>query len=425
MPQTYTCPLRIDQKLQNLRLFISVADTGSITRAARQLFKAPSAITRSVIELEQSVGVPLFERKARGMLLNAYGEAALVRARRIHDEIQIAANELLSSKATHRSSSPAAIVKLLFNSHKLQLLIQLAVCRNISSAAAKMNITPASASMTLSQIEAGIGQSLFQRRVQGMAVTTAANRLIVRAKRVFSELHHMDSDISAIYGSHMDSVAIGTTALARSHFFPGAIAAAISQHPALRVTLVDGSYEQLIRSLRKGDVDMVFGAPGTTALNQGLTAEPLFTDRLGIVVRAGHPLAQRAQIQLSELFTERWILPSLGRRPLLDACFRKLGLPPPVASVETGDVAILREILHDSDMLAVTSPNQLMLEIRSGLLKELPVTLEGTTRQVGLVVRDGAMLSPAALTVLEAVRSQLPEHRGHQQVHRPLAQGHQ
>jgi LysR family transcriptional regulator of gallate degradation len=411
MMQRHTSSLDVAQQLQNLRTFVSVADAESITRAAELLYKAPSAITRSIIELEHSIGFPLFERKPRGMLLNAFGGAVLVRARRIHDEIQSAADEFLRSRAKTPGTSPSAISNLLFNGRKLQLLIHLADSRNITATAAYLNMTQAGASMSLSRLEAVLGQALFQRRMQGMVVTDAADRLVMHARRVFAELRHMISDISAISGTLTGSVVIGTTPLGRAAVFPTAIATAISQHPELRVTIAEGAYEQLIGRLRSGDIDAVFGVLRPSALNQGLVTEPLFTDRLGIVVRAGHPLARRKQLQMSELLTEKWILPSLGRRPLVDASFRKLGLQPPVASVETGDLAILRQLLTFSDMLAVTSPHQLMFEIRSGTLAELPLTLVGTTSEVGLVVRDGAMLSPAALAVLEAIRSEVRERR--------------
>jgi LysR family transcriptional regulator of gallate degradation len=62
MSETYTSPPEITYRLQNLRMFLSVADAESITRASEQLFKAPSAITRSIIELEKALGVELFER---------------------------------------------------------------------------------------------------------------------------------------------------------------------------------------------------------------------------------------------------------------------------------------------------------------------------------------------------------------------------
>lgn len=54
--------------LAQLRAFRLVADMGSATRAAAALFRAQSAVTRSVQELESAVGEPLFDRGPSGML---------------------------------------------------------------------------------------------------------------------------------------------------------------------------------------------------------------------------------------------------------------------------------------------------------------------------------------------------------------------
>jgi LysR family transcriptional regulator of gallate degradation len=81
--------------------------------------------------------------------------------------------------------------------------------------------------------------------------------------------------------------------------------------------------------------------------------------------------------------------------------------------MESGDLATVRQLLMASDMLAVTSPHQMMVEIQAGMLVELPVILPGATRDVGLIVRDGAMLSPAAHAVVDAVRAQVRDSVAH------------
>jgi len=401
-------------QLHNLRVFVSVADAGSVSRAAEQLFKAPSAITRSIIELERALGVTLFERKPRGMLLDAYGEAVLVRARRIQTEIQTASENLLQASPGGQHASLSGITGMVFSGRKLQLLLLLAELRNISSAAGHMNMTQAGASMALSRMEAVLGQPLFLRRVDGMMATEAANGLLVHARRVFGELRNLRSDISALSGAIAGSVVIGTSPLGRTPIFTTALAEVVTQHPGLRVTTTESSYEQLVRGLRSGEIDFVLAVLRPPHLCLGLQTEPLFVDRLGIMVRATHPLAGRPRVEMADLLGERWIFPrqnSLGR-PLLQQSFESLKLAPPVASVETGDLATIRQLLSVSDMLAVTSPFQLMNEIQAGTIVELPVTLPVATRDVGLILREGAMLSPAARCVLEAVRNQV--HGGRQ-----------
>jgi DNA-binding transcriptional LysR family regulator len=52
-----------------------VARTGSIRKAAERLNVTASALNRRILDLEEELGLPLFERHARGMRLTAAGEA--------------------------------------------------------------------------------------------------------------------------------------------------------------------------------------------------------------------------------------------------------------------------------------------------------------------------------------------------------------
>lgn len=58
-----------------MRYFAAVAQGGSVTAAARQLHVAPSAVSRQVSLLEDSLGLRLFERAQRGMRLTDSGQA--------------------------------------------------------------------------------------------------------------------------------------------------------------------------------------------------------------------------------------------------------------------------------------------------------------------------------------------------------------
>lgn len=64
-----------------LRYADQVARSGSIQKAARELHVAASAINRQILQLEEELGVPLFERLPRGMRLTAPGDALITLAR--------------------------------------------------------------------------------------------------------------------------------------------------------------------------------------------------------------------------------------------------------------------------------------------------------------------------------------------------------
>ena len=66
--------------LDRIRILAQVVESGSFSRAARALNLAPSSVTRTIDSLEQQLGVPLFKRSTRQLVLTEQGEYFLARS---------------------------------------------------------------------------------------------------------------------------------------------------------------------------------------------------------------------------------------------------------------------------------------------------------------------------------------------------------
>ena len=82
---------------KQLRAFLTVVDTGNITRAAELLHVVQPAVSRQVKLLEEDVGTPLFERERRGMVLTEAGQSLVGYARRAMLELDRARAEIEGS----------------------------------------------------------------------------------------------------------------------------------------------------------------------------------------------------------------------------------------------------------------------------------------------------------------------------------------
>lgn len=69
--------------LKQFRYFLAVSETASVAAAARMINIAQSAVTRSIQEVEDTLGVKLFERTARGMVLTQDGHRFQASARKV------------------------------------------------------------------------------------------------------------------------------------------------------------------------------------------------------------------------------------------------------------------------------------------------------------------------------------------------------
>lgn len=72
--------------LRELEVFAAIAACESVTRAAAEVALSQSAASQALAQLEQALGVALFDRIGRGLQLNESGRALLPRARALLDE---------------------------------------------------------------------------------------------------------------------------------------------------------------------------------------------------------------------------------------------------------------------------------------------------------------------------------------------------
>jgi DNA-binding transcriptional LysR family regulator len=108
--------------LRQFRYFIAVADCGSVSAASRQLSIAQSAITTSVQELEDSVGLRLFERSSRGVTLTPDGHRFLANARRVIAAVADATHALRAQPAELAGTLAIGVTPLVAGYYLSELL---------------------------------------------------------------------------------------------------------------------------------------------------------------------------------------------------------------------------------------------------------------------------------------------------------------
>lgn len=104
--------------LRQLRYFVTVADSGSISAAAALLYVAQSAVSRQMRRLEEELGGELFERSAAGVCLTDSGHMLLNHARFILRGVESATSDVSSFNremhGTVRMAAPPSVARALY-----------------------------------------------------------------------------------------------------------------------------------------------------------------------------------------------------------------------------------------------------------------------------------------------------------------------
>ena len=89
--------------LQQLIYAVTIASTGSVNKAAKQLFLSQSSLSASILNLEQEIGINLFHRTNRGVTITPEGEEFLIHARQIVNQYKLTEEKFILKRETRKS----------------------------------------------------------------------------------------------------------------------------------------------------------------------------------------------------------------------------------------------------------------------------------------------------------------------------------
>lgn len=90
--------------LQQLKYVITVADSGSMNEAARQLFVSQPSLSAAIRELEKEIGFDLFVRSNHGIVITPDGEEFLGYARQVAEQFRLLSNRYIGKEAKEKFS---------------------------------------------------------------------------------------------------------------------------------------------------------------------------------------------------------------------------------------------------------------------------------------------------------------------------------
>ena len=286
----------------------------------------------------------------------------------------------------------------------LQALVAISQSVSESRAAHQLGISQPAVNRALRGLEYLIGLPLLRRSLRGSRLTDSGEALLRRVKLAWAEARAIESDLAAWRGEIRGRVVIGALPLSVGLFLPQALDAVRRARSDVEISVVDGTFDSLLKQLRDGDIDVIVGAlrPAPSDVRQ----EMLFEEPLAVTARIGHPCFERAPLTLRDLLDWEWVVPLRGTpaSAALQHAFNSVGIDPPAFSLQANNVAFTRAMLRCSDRLALASRGQALEDERCGRLRLVPVELPGTRRAIGVAVREASDPSPDLAAVLDALR---------------------
>ena len=384
--------------LRHLRVFLSVAETGTITRAADLCHVSQPAVTQAMAKLEQIAGQALFIRRPQGLFITPAGEVLAFRVRR--------ALALLDPVLADLSPR----LKLTGTTSQFQALIATDECQSFTLAARRLGLAQPTVHRAVTTLEHEAGRPLFERRAHGVVATRAAQVLAQTARLAFAELDQATADLAELQGREVGRIVIGAMPLSRTFLLPRAIGLFRQHRPTLPIRALDGPYDDMMTGLRRGEVDFLIGALRDPAPLGDIVQEFLFDDILVMVAAPTHPLHATQGLILANLAAYPFVVSTEGTptRAAFDRLFSEARLRP-ASLVETGSMILMRELLQRSDNIGCISRLQVQAEVASGALSVLPLVLPQTVRPIGLTRRADWMPTLAQQEFIKTLKASLAD----------------
>lgn len=354
--------------LRHLRALGVITRLGSISAAAEAINLTQPAITQALAKLESQLGQPLFERRPDGMIASAAAELLTPRIERALGFI----------------NSPRVTMA------HVRALIMLADSGSYAGASVVAGLAQPSLHRAIGDLSVALKRTLVERRGKGIALTEQGRRTVRAFRLARAELEAGLTELASLQGRETGRIAVGAMPLSRARLLPAAISAFHSQYPDVRISIVEGSFQELIEPLRDGELDLIIGALRDPSPGEDVVQRALFDDRPVVIGRVGHPLS-KAPASIASMAQFPWTVPapSTPLRVQWEKMFTDSWLTPPVVPIECGSVITIRQILLDSDFLTLLSPDQVAVELEAGWLTKIADTPHGLTRTIGLTTRNG------------------------------------
>ncbi|MGH3893634.1 MAG: LysR substrate-binding domain-containing protein, partial [Rhodococcus qingshengii] len=264
---------------------------------------------------------------------------------------------------------------------------------SVVGAAAALHITQPVATRSLHDIESILGVSLFDRGPRGITPTIFGEAFTTHARAVIAQLTEAGRHVVELADANRGTVIVGTHLAGSNVLLPGAIARLKVHHPLLTVVVREGTPEQLLTDLEAGRIDLIVGRL-TSPTDDTATRRNLYAESVELVTRVDHPLAHREDVQLEELRGFPWILPGVETvlRRELEEFFARNGLPLPENRVEATSFLTVRQLLVETDMIAVLPS---LIPRDDARLTTLSITLDPIGHSVGITSSATRTSSPS------------------------------
>ena len=194
---------------------------------------------------------------------------------------------------------------------QINAFLAVAELESFSLAAEKLHITQPAVSKRIRQLEQGLNASLFDRIGKRSIMTPNGKAFKPHAERILLELETFASSLSRQLSTPSGSLSLATSHHIGLHRLPRVLRDFKIRYPQVELDLHFMDSEDACAAIAANELELAIVTLPENS-DAKLDCEPVWIDRLVVVLAPDHALAGAEQIEARDLLAHAAILPSLG-----------------------------------------------------------------------------------------------------------------
>ncbi len=293
------------------------------------------------------------------------------------------------------TQAPSLLARL--RMRQIVLLLAIEERGTLRAAASQLNMTQSAASKMLHELEAAIGQPLFERVGRGLSLTAAGECVMEYFRGMRGTVSSLARELEELRLGSAGKLFIGSIMAASPGPLTDALLRLKRTYPLLAVEISTGTSDLLIERLNEGRLDVVIGRMVTLSARD-YVFRPIGEEALSVIAAVGHPLARRKRVSFEAMQAYPWVLQPHGSpmRDVIEQEFRAHNCETPRGLIESASILTTTNLAMKSDMLGVIPESVASRYARHGLLAILPYDIGSSLTAFGSIVpRDRPLSAPA------------------------------
>ncbi len=278
---------------------------------------------------------------------------------------------------------------------------------SLRAAARHLHVAQPAITRSIQDLEKELGAVLFERRANGVTLTSLGQVFLRRSRAIRSELQRAQDELDQLRGQTHGRLRVALSGVPHMALLPDALGAFRRRYPQVRLDVIDGLLPGVEAELKDGTIDCYVG-PATGDLGGDLQAETLFDSHRVVVGRRGHPRAHARSLR--ELADAEWVATSVTHRTdeELAPLFAAHGLPAPRVVVQGRSALTFLFSVAFSDLLMVLPVQWTQAPLFREALQRIDVAEHLASPPICIVRRAGLPLTPAADYFCDMIRRAAP-----------------